>query len=212
MGDQPKGFIVHQNRHDGQTERYQTCKNYRHFAPPPMRATLNHRYRISSPSGLRVDRGRERGAGIWVPCRNFLDRGPCLTEQVDAAACQPINAPATALFGNAAAHSFFNDEGAENCTPGSSAGGMAERFKAPVLKTGVGATSPWVKIPLPPPLAPAKAFSRCGRGWIFPLFSRVMREKLFTSVCVRRPDGILLGPVFSGPVHHADLVNSTPTS
>lgn len=30
-------------------------------------------------------------------------------------------------------------------------GGMAERFKAPVLKTGVGASSPWVRIPLPPP-------------------------------------------------------------
>ena len=28
---------------------------------------------------------------------------------------------------------------------------MAERFKAPVLKTGVGASSPWVRIPLPPP-------------------------------------------------------------
>ena len=34
----------------------------------------------------------------------------------------------------------------------SSSGGMAERFKAPVLKTGVGASSPWVRIPLPPPL------------------------------------------------------------
>jgi hypothetical protein len=28
---------------------------------------------------------------------------------------------------------------------------MAERFKAPVLKTGVGASPPWVRIPLPPP-------------------------------------------------------------
>lgn len=28
---------------------------------------------------------------------------------------------------------------------------MAERFKAPVLKTGVAAMSPWVRIPLPPP-------------------------------------------------------------
>ena len=31
-------------------------------------------------------------------------------------------------------------------------GGMVEWFKAPVLKTGVGASSPWVRIPLPPPL------------------------------------------------------------
>jgi hypothetical protein len=28
---------------------------------------------------------------------------------------------------------------------------MAERFKAPVLKTGEAAMSPWVRIPLPPP-------------------------------------------------------------
>ena len=31
-------------------------------------------------------------------------------------------------------------------------GGMAEWLKAPVLKTGVGASSPGVRIPLPPPL------------------------------------------------------------
>ena len=30
-------------------------------------------------------------------------------------------------------------------------GGMVEWFKAPVLKTGVGASPPWVRIPLPPP-------------------------------------------------------------
>ncbi len=28
---------------------------------------------------------------------------------------------------------------------------MAERFKAPVLRTGVAAMSPWVRIPLSPP-------------------------------------------------------------
>ena len=33
------------------------------------------------------------------------------------------------------------------------AGGVAEWFKAPVLKTGVGASPPWVRIPPPPPLA-----------------------------------------------------------
>jgi hypothetical protein len=31
-------------------------------------------------------------------------------------------------------------------------GGVAEWFKAPVLKTGVGASSPWVRIPPPPPI------------------------------------------------------------
>ena len=33
-----------------------------------------------------------------------------------------------------------------------SLGGVAERFKAPVLKTGVQETVPWVRIPPPPPL------------------------------------------------------------
>jgi hypothetical protein len=30
-------------------------------------------------------------------------------------------------------------------------GGVAERFKAPVLKTGVRESVPWVRIPPPPP-------------------------------------------------------------
>ena len=34
-------------------------------------------------------------------------------------------------------------------------GWVAERFKAPVLKTGVGATSPWVRIPPHPPVVPS---------------------------------------------------------
>ena len=39
-------------------------------------------------------------------------------------------------------------------------GGMVEWFKAPVLKTGVGASSPWVRIPLPPPLYGSRACRR----------------------------------------------------
>jgi hypothetical protein len=35
---------------------------------------------------------------------------------------------------------------------GTNNGEMAERFKAPVLKTGVAAMSPWVRIPLSPPI------------------------------------------------------------
>jgi len=31
-------------------------------------------------------------------------------------------------------------------------GGVSERFKEPVLKTGVGASPPWVRIPPPPPV------------------------------------------------------------
>ena len=36
----------------------------------------------------------------------------------------------------------------------SSIGEMAERFKAPVLKTGEGSNLPWVRIPLSPPVTP----------------------------------------------------------
>lgn len=36
-----------------------------------------------------------------------------------------------------------------------SCGGVAERSNVPVLKTGVGATPPWVRIPPPPPRATA---------------------------------------------------------
>ena len=56
-----------------------------------------------------------------------------------------------------------------------------------------------VRIPSPPPLAPAKAFSRSGCGRIFPLFSRVMQEGLSTGLGARRPEGGLSGPILSGP-------------
>ena len=39
-------------------------------------------------------------------------------------------------------------------------GGMVEWFKAPVLKTGVGASSPWVRIPLPPPYFRSRVYER----------------------------------------------------
>jgi hypothetical protein len=39
-------------------------------------------------------------------------------------------------------------------------GGVAERLKAPVLKTGVLARVPWVRIPPPPPLVPPLAGAR----------------------------------------------------
>lgn len=60
--------------------------------------------------------------------------------------------------------------------------------------------------PSPPPLAPAKAFSRSGGGRIFSLFSRVMPEGLSTSPDARRSGGGLSGPKFSGPLDFADLV------
>src|SRR5918994_2974197 len=41
--------------------------------------------------------------------------------------------------------------------PGLTCGGVAERLKAAVLKTAVGASPPWVRIPPPPP----SRFSKC---------------------------------------------------
>ena len=58
-----------------------------------------------------------------------------------------------------------------------------------------------------PPLALAKAFSRSGCGRIFPLFSGVMREGLSTGPRAKRPGSGLSGPIFSGPVAFAGLVN-----
>ncbi|MBB4207795.1 hypothetical protein LY39_00927 [Roseinatronobacter bogoriensis subsp. barguzinensis] len=64
-------------------------------------------------------------------------------------------------------------------------------------------------VTLPPPPAPAKAFSPFGCGRIFPLFSRVMQEGLSTGLGARRPEGGLSGPIFSGPDDCAALVQTT---
>ena len=64
-----------------------------------------------------------------------------------------------------------------------------------------------VRIPSTPPLAPAKAFSRSGCGRIFPLFSRVMRERLLTGSGARRLGSGLSGTTFSGPHDCGILVN-----
>ncbi len=84
---------------------------------------------------------------------------------------------------------------------------MAEWSKAHAWKVCRRETVSRVRIPLAPPLALAKAFSRSGCGRIFPLFSRVMREGLSTGPCARRPESVLSGPIFSGPHDCADLVN-----
>ena len=78
---------------------------------------------------------------------------------------------------------------------------MAEWFKALVLKTSVGGTPPWVRIPPLPPLALAKAFSRSGCGRIFALFSGVMWVELLTGRSARSLGSVLSGPIFSGPVN-----------
>ncbi len=65
-----------------------------------------------------------------------------------------------------------------------------------------------IQVASPPPLALAKAFSPSGCGRIFPLFSRVMRERLSTGPGARRPGSGLSGAVFSGAHDCANLVNS----
>lgn len=72
-------------------------------------------------------------------------------------------------------------------------GGVAEWSNAPVLKTGVRESVPWVRIPPPPPLIFLKSLSRSGCRRIFPLFSRVMREGLFTTPGARRPKSVSQG-------------------
>lgn len=59
-----------------------------------------------------------------------------------------------------------------------------------------------------PPLTLAKGVSRSGYGRIFQLFSRVMRESLFTGLGARRHGSVLSEPIFSGPIACALLVNS----
>jgi hypothetical protein len=65
-----------------------------------------------------------------------------------------------------------------------------------------------IPVASPPPLAPAKAFSRSGCGRIFSLYSRVMREGLSTGPCADRPGGGLSVQIFSGPHESVDLVQS----
>src|SRR5690606_5096605 len=50
--------------------------------------------------------------------------------------------------------------------PSGEPGGVAEWLKAPVLKTGVGFGSPWVRIP-PPPLLAFRNAEGCGQD-VFP--------------------------------------------
>jgi hypothetical protein len=74
---------------------------------------------------------------------------------------------------------------------------IAEANNNKYLDAGEGSTTG----PFPPPLAPAKAFSRSGCRRIFPLFSRVMREELSTVPAARRHGSGLSGSIFSGAVN-----------
>lgn len=85
-------------------------------------------------------------------------------------------------------------------------GEVAEWSNAAVLKTVERESVPRVRIPVSPPLAPAKAFSPSGWGQIFPLFSRVMPEGLSTGSGTRWAGSGLSGAIFSGPDDCAGLV------
>ena len=94
-------------------------------------------------------------------------------------------------------------------TAGRNCGEVAEWLKAHAWNACIRETVSRVRIPLSPPLAPAKAFSPSGLGRIFPLYSGVMPEGLSTDPGARRPGSGLSGPIFSGPHDCAGLVNSS---
>ncbi len=86
------------------------------------------------------------------------------------------------------------------------AGWVAERLKAPVLKTGKGSRPSWVRIPPHPPISLAKAFSPSGCGRIFPLYSRVMRVERLTARVQEPRGGRLYVLGFSRPLNHVPAV------
>jgi hypothetical protein len=75
---------------------------------------------------------------------------------------------------------------------------MAEWFKAPVLKTGVDASPPWVRIPLPPP---PYAF---GSGW---QATRNERPHMFT-IGQTIVFSVMLCVCYVFLVHARDLVDN----
>ena len=95
---------------------------------------------------------------------------------------------------------------ARGVRPQGECGDVAEWSKAHAWKVCRRGTVSRVRIPLCPPLAPAKAFSRPSCGRIFPLFSGVMRVGLSTGSGPRETGSVLSGPIFSGPAAFAFLV------
>ena len=87
-------------------------------------------------------------------------------------------------------------------------GEVPERSNGAVSKTVDPLRGPRVRIPVSPPLALAKSFSRSGCGRIFSLFSRVMRERLSTGPGARMGGSGLSGPIFSRADDYANLVRN----
>ena len=134
--------------------------------------------------GWRVERKRARG---WRARGRRASRpAPDLWPHKDISSQAPCPRPQASLNGSAE----WWPSGRRH-TPAKGADGNVSR----------------VRIPSTPPLAPAKAFSRSGCGRIFPLFSRVMRERLLTGSGARRLGSGLSGTTFSGPHDCGILVN-----
>lgn len=143
--------------------------------------------------------------GISCPCQPQLHL-PCARSYLLATAVGRAEAKYTGLDQRKSPVACFQNQGRPRMPTG--VGGVAEWSNAPVLKTDVGVTLPWVRIPPPPPLARRKEFSTSGCDRIFRLFSRVMRAGLSTGLCASWRERSLSGPVFSRPNDCANSVNS----
>jgi hypothetical protein len=81
-------------------------------------------------------------------------------------------------------------------------GGVAEWFKAPVLKTGVGASPPWVRIPPPPPRRIRLMSTDIDRRAKLPLHTHSSRHRSDArrpSLRDRRTDGRALEKIKTPP-------------
>ena len=58
------------------------------------------------------------------------------------------------------------------CSYAGFVGGVAEWLNAPVLKTDVGESLPWVRIPPPPPLSPLRTSDSALTGTDFSVLSK----------------------------------------
>tara|TARA_R100000935_G_scaffold53641_1_gene81656 strand:- start:1858 stop:2145 length:288 start_codon:yes stop_codon:yes gene_type:complete len=85
-------------------------------------------------------------------------------------------------------------------------GQVAEWSKAHAWKVCRRGTVSRVRIPVCPPLAFEKLFSRSGGVKIFRLYSRVIQGGLNTGTRAKRIGSVLYGPIFSEPDDCAVLV------
>jgi hypothetical protein len=89
---------------------------------------------------------------------------------------------------------------------------VAERLKAPVLKTGVVVRSPWVRIPPPPPFDTTRADNRCSGdyGTATPATQRVRPGPVATLAALQAVEAELstMGGAYAPEV--ADAIGLVP--